>query len=71
MLFRSTDGFIEQIGGNDNLPMNFQQYEQILTELSTVDETDNKVLVLENELSDWRRKNERTDDVLIIGFQII
>lgn len=69
-IYMYTDGFFEQVG-NENIPMNYQQYEHALLSLSEIESNENKIDFLQSELDKWRGKNERTDDILIIGFQLI
>jgi serine phosphatase RsbU (regulator of sigma subunit)/Flp pilus assembly protein TadD len=69
-VYMYTDGFIEQIGGTENLPMNFRSYEKILLAVSATVQESEKISFLENALKDWQGSNQRTDDVLLLGFQI-
>lgn len=69
-IYMYTDGFIEQIGGENNLPMNYQQYENMLVSLTGIESERNKIDVLNSDLTKWRGANDRTDDILIIGFQL-
>ena len=69
-IYMYTDGFIEQIGGPSNMPMNHEQYEQILCKLSKIDDLDKKIQCLHHELDSWKGLNEYTDDMLIMGFKI-
>lgn len=69
-IFMYTDGFIEQIGGENNLPMNFQHYEKILVSICEINTDEGKIATLNAELNKWRGENESTDDILIIGFQV-
>jgi tetratricopeptide (TPR) repeat protein len=69
-IYMYTDGFFEQVG-TDNIPMNYQQYENTLLAVSELEGTEQKIDYLQSELDEWRGNNERTDDVLIIGFQPI
>lgn len=69
-VYMYTDGFIEQIGGTTNLPMNYHQYETLLIQLAQIDTNQRKKETLHAELEKWRGLNKQTDDVLIMGFQI-
>jgi serine phosphatase RsbU (regulator of sigma subunit) len=70
-VYMYTDGFIEQIGGTaPGTTMNYKQFEQQLIDISTDEETEVKSDKLTLALDNWRGENDRTDDVLIIGFQI-
>jgi tetratricopeptide (TPR) repeat protein/serine phosphatase RsbU (regulator of sigma subunit) len=69
-VYMYTDGFIEQIGGPDNAPMNYVQFEKQLIALSSTNEVAGKINVLKNALRDWKGNSERNDDILIIGFSL-
>ena len=70
-IYMYTDGFIEQMGERmSGAPMNYKQFESYLIEVSTNDSTEIKELCLQKRLEEWRGALARTDDVLIIGFQI-
>ena len=69
-IYMSTDGFVEQIGGDKNLPMNYLQYENLLTHLSNQENDAQRNKFMNSELNNWMGNNERTDDILVIGFQL-
>ncbi|MFY9308774.1 MAG: tetratricopeptide repeat protein [Bacteroidia bacterium] len=69
-IYMYTDGFMEQRGDKDGTPMTFTQFENRLVNLSTNKTPEEKRHYLLTELNNWRRHNERDDDVLIIGFQV-
>jgi hypothetical protein len=50
--------------------MNYTQFESQLIKVSDSSSELEKIKTLENEIDNWRGKNERDDDILIIGFQI-
>ena len=62
-----TDGFMEQIGGTDEMPMNYKQFEKVLIETASINNKENN---LTKEFNRWKGKNETVDDVLIMGFQV-
>jgi tetratricopeptide (TPR) repeat protein len=70
-VYMYTDGFIEQMGGKENIPMNYEQFEKQLVTVSKEQTTEEKINLLNTKLIDWKGGNERTDDTLIIGFQIV
>jgi tetratricopeptide (TPR) repeat protein/serine phosphatase RsbU (regulator of sigma subunit) len=70
-VYMYTDGFIEQIGADENIPMNYEQFERQLIGLSKQQTIELKMELLKVAFNKWRGKNEPTDDVLIIGFKII
>ena len=70
-VYMYTDGFIEQVGGVENIPMNYSQFEQQLIMLTKTQEVEEKIEMLKFGLNGWKGANESTDDVLIIGFQLV
>ncbi len=69
-VYMYTDGFIEQLGGAEGRPMNHQQFEHTLSLISTNENPEEKCKALQTTLDAWRGHNTRTDDVLVIGFQL-
>lgn len=69
-VYMYTDGYIEQIGGPNQLPMNYGQFGEQLIAVSTDAPSEQKMTGLYAALDDWRGDHPRTDDVLIIGFQL-
>jgi serine phosphatase RsbU (regulator of sigma subunit) len=69
-IYMYTDGFMEQSGGEHNLPMNYNQFENHLITISNYLSPEEKINKLKLELDAWRGANERDDDVLVMGFQI-
>jgi tetratricopeptide (TPR) repeat protein len=69
-VFMYTDGFIEQIGGKENQPMNYEQFEKHLINTTRLNTDEEKIALLQSELTKWSGNNEQTDDVLIVGFKI-
>jgi tetratricopeptide (TPR) repeat protein len=70
-VFMYTDGFIEQIGGKENQPMNYEQFEKHLINTTRLNTDEEKIALLQSELTKWSGNNEQTDDVLIIGFKVV
>jgi tetratricopeptide (TPR) repeat protein len=69
-VFMYTDGFIEQIGGKENEPMNYEQFEKHLINTTRLNTDEEKIALLQSEFTKWSGNNEQTDDVLIIGFNL-
>ena len=65
-----TDGFMEQVGGSEGIPMNYKQFENQLITLSKKNTQEEKNKLLKTEHANWRGNLERDDDILIMGFQI-
>lgn len=69
-VYMFTDGFIEQIGGINNEPMNYSYFERLLINLSDERSETQKLLALQDELNAWKGSNLQTDDILLIGFKV-
>jgi len=70
-IYMYTDGFMEQVGGKEGVPMNYTQFENQLINVSKKQSGDEKNKLLQTELDNWRGIHERDDDVLIMGFQVV
>ena len=68
-IFMYTDGYLEQPGGDDDLPMNSKEFSSILCKTVDVSTTSEKMGVLEGQFNTWKRDNDQFDDILIIGFK--
>jgi len=69
-VFMYTDGFIEQIGGTENQPMNYEQFEKKIIDTVLLNSDEEKTSLLKSDLVKWSGNNEQTDDVLVIGFKV-
>lgn len=69
-VYMYTDGFVEQIGGNENQPMNYKQFEEKLVNVTKLNNDKDKNEYLKLQLLQWANNNKQTDDILIIGFKI-
>jgi len=69
-VYMYTDGFMEQIGGNDNLPMNYNQFETILMDTTALKSNDEKLNYLTSSTNSWKNNNQQDDDILILGFSL-
>lgn len=69
-IFMYTDGFIEQIGGKEQLPMNYRQFEHLLVSISKLESEEEKNIFLKNRFEQWKGSNVQSDDILIMGYQI-
>lgn len=70
-LYMYTDGYMEQSGGTEGIPMSYTQFENILVKLSKKQKTEEKDMFLKDELHSWRSTREKDDDILIIGLQLV
>ncbi len=69
-IYMYTDGFMEQVGGAESIPMNYAQFENELIKLSAQKTVENKISMLQTNLNNWSGIHERADDILILGFQL-
>ncbi len=69
-VYMYTDGFMEQIGGKEGLPMTYHQFEELLVQVSSLENTEEKNKLLQLKLDQWRGPRQRTDDVLVMGFKV-
>ncbi|MES2284163.1 MAG: tetratricopeptide repeat protein [Bacteroidota bacterium] len=70
-IYMYTDGFMEQVGGSEGIPMNYSQFENQLLNVSKIESPEEKNKLLQLELDNWRGTHERDDDVLIMGFKVV
>ncbi len=70
-IYMYTDGFMEQVGGEDGVPMNYTQFENQLIGLSKIQSPGEKNIMLQTIHDKWRGTHERDDDILILGFQVV
>ncbi len=70
-IYMYTDGFMEQVGGGEGVPMNYLQFENQLIRVSKKQGPEEKNKFLQTQIDNWRGKHERDDDILIMGFQIV
>jgi serine phosphatase RsbU (regulator of sigma subunit) len=69
-VYMYTDGFVEQIGGNENQPINYEQFERNLINVTKLNNEKEKKEYLKSQLLQWANNNGQTDDILILGFKI-
>jgi len=68
-IYMYTDGFMEQCGISENLPMNYTQFQNVLLKLNNETQMTAKNKILKDDFDSWRGSIKQSDDVLIIGFQ--
>jgi hypothetical protein len=61
---------MEQVGGSEEIPMNYTQFQNQLINVSKKQNSAEKNTFLQMELDNWRGTHDRDDDVLIIWFQV-
>jgi len=69
-LYMYTDGFMEQVGGNENLPMNYTQFETVLIDAAKIKSIDEKINHLSFSFNKWKNSSPQDDDILILGFTL-
>jgi tetratricopeptide (TPR) repeat protein len=70
-VYMYTDGFMEQVGGTEGIPMSYSQFEDHLKSISNKNTTEVKTELLQTTFETWKGRYERDDDILIVGFQIV
>ena len=68
-LYMSSDGFIDQKGGENNKKYTSNRFKDLLLGIQNESMHDQK-LILENKFIDWMGNNPQVDDVLVIGMRI-
>jgi serine phosphatase RsbU (regulator of sigma subunit) len=69
IIFLSSDGFPDQFGSGEKGKYKYKQFRDLLISCS-ISEFVEIPNTLEQELYDWKREVEQTDDILVIGFKI-
>lgn len=69
LILMFTDGFADQFGGPKNKKYKYKKLEQFIIDKSDVPFNELQPM-LENELKEWKGKNEQIDDVLVIGIRV-
>jgi serine phosphatase RsbU (regulator of sigma subunit) len=68
-IYISTDGYVDQFGGTEGkkyMSKNFKEKLISIQEKTMVEQKN----ILEDEIMEWKGKNEQVDDILIIGVRI-
>lgn len=69
MIYLTTDGYIDQIGGPNNKKFLSSRFEKLLAHIYSLS-IDKQHYVLEETFEDWKGDSKQIDDVLVIGFKI-
>jgi len=69
MIYLTTDGYIDQIGGQNNKKFLSSRFEKLLAHMYSLS-IDKQQYVLEETFEDWKAESKQIDDVLVIGFKI-
>ncbi len=65
-----TDGYVDQFGGEKNKKFSTKQLKNLVINLSK-HSIDKQSETIRNTFNQWKTTNAQTDDVLLIGFQVI
>lgn len=69
MIYLTTDGYSDQIGGQNNKKFLSSRFEKLLAHIYSLS-IDKQQYVLEETFEDWKGESKQIDDVLVIGFKI-
>lgn len=69
IIYASTDGFLDQFGGEKGKKYMAKRFEEFLKSISNKPLDEQKEL-LNNEFNSWKGKQEQVDDVCVAGIQI-
>ncbi|MBL7919974.1 MAG: tetratricopeptide repeat protein [Bacteroidia bacterium] len=69
MIYLTTDGYIDQIGGPNNKKFLSSRFEKLLAHIYSLS-IDKQHYVLEETFEDWKGESKQIDDVLVIGFKV-
>lgn len=68
-IYMFSDGYPDQFGGPDNRKFMISRFKQLLCEIANTAPED-QVERLEQSLISWQGKNNRIDDILVLGFKV-
>jgi CheY-like chemotaxis protein len=68
-LYLFSDGITDQFGGEENKKITSKRFQQFLTDTRTLSMQEQKS-ALTLFFNQWKRENEQTDDVLVLGIEI-
>jgi serine phosphatase RsbU (regulator of sigma subunit) len=68
VFYLGSDGYSDQFGGPSNKKIGSRQFEQFITGLHTLDTREQKDRAIEF-FNNWKKHNEQTDDVLLMGIK--
>ncbi|MBF0264885.1 MAG: SpoIIE family protein phosphatase [Gammaproteobacteria bacterium] len=66
--YLTTDGFIDQNGGNKQFPLGKKRFKKMLEKVSHLKMKEQQKILLK-ELKAYQKDNERNDDITVIGFK--
>ncbi len=68
MIYLFSDGYIDQLNGKTNRRFTSKRFKNLLLQISNKSLIQ-KYNILESTLSEWKKDNEQTDDILIVGIK--
>lgn len=68
-IYLSTDGIMDQFGGNSNKKFLRKHFIELLFEVEDKSMDEQRLTILET-FQDWKGKNEQTDDICVLGIKI-
>lgn len=69
MIYMFSDGYADQIGGNNGKKYKYRKFRDLLIELSTYKVSEQKRLITK-EFNEWKGSYEQVDDVIVMGIRI-
>ena len=69
-LYLSSDGFVDQLGGEHNYSLGWTKFTKILGKMEGIPLEEQKKLILQ-ELEKYQNGTPQIDDITMIGFKII
>jgi hypothetical protein len=67
-LYISTDGFLDQFGGEDNRKFSKKRFRKMLKDAESVPMHDQQI-VFESNFQNWKQDYRQIDDVTVMGIQ--
>jgi len=69
VVYLFSDGYIDQLGGVDNMRFSRKRFKQTLFNIHSLPFEEQKQQ-LENTLNQWKQNNNQLDDIIIFGFRV-
>jgi serine phosphatase RsbU (regulator of sigma subunit) len=68
-LYMTTDGYIDQFGGNQNKKFKVSNFKKLILEAQKLCMAEQKELI-ENTMLNWMRNNDQIDDMCVLGVEL-
>lgn len=68
-VYLTSDGFMDQFGGPENLKFNLPRFKELLISIDSKSASQQKYEI-DNALNNWRGKTKQIDDILVVGFSL-